>query len=149
MPRYFLTTDAARPYSVGGRSFEFEPVALRGGSWLGILAVDDESAASILASNLPGGVDEISSDYYLGLKKKHSANTPETPAWPTQPPPNPDLTVADRAGVPTDRIIVNPPTTPGGINSTAGITAVTLLTTPESPPNEPLLVQNDRRKKPF
>lgn len=148
MPRYFLTVDAARPYSVGGQAFEFEPVALRGGSWLGVLAVD-EPAASILAANPPGGVDEVDQAYFDGLKKKLSANKPETPAWPTPQPPNPELTVADRAGAPTDRIIVNPPTTPGGINSTAGITAVTLLTTPNSPPNEPLLVQNDRRKKPF
>ena len=68
--RYFLSTSAALPVHVGGFAFEFEPVALRGGSWLGVLAVEDDSAASALASSGIGSVSEIDLAKYDGLKKK-------------------------------------------------------------------------------
>lgn len=44
-----------------------------GGSWLGVLAVDDESAANILASS--DGASEITAQKYDDLKKKRQ--TPE------------------------------------------------------------------------
>lgn len=68
--RYFLTVNASRPYIAGGLTFSFEPVQNRGGSWLGILAVADEAAASTLADAHLEGVEEITDERYTGLKKK-------------------------------------------------------------------------------
>ena len=67
--RYFLNTAAAKPVVAGGYTFEFELVGLRGGSWLGILAVD-EPAASVLAAAHPSNTDEISLEIYNLQKKK-------------------------------------------------------------------------------
>ena len=66
MPRYFKSLGAGRPITLGGRSFTFEPVEPMGGSWAGVLAVDEESAATILA----GAGLEISEARYNELKKK-------------------------------------------------------------------------------
>lgn len=72
MARYFLTfINDARPVSGGGHSFVFEPVSNRGGSWLGVLAVEEDPAASILAGI--EGVEEISFQRYDDLKKKRTA----------------------------------------------------------------------------
>ena len=68
--RYFLTTNASRPVIAGGLTFSFEPVQNRGGSWLGVLAVDEDSAASALAAAGLPGIDEISAERYEGIKKK-------------------------------------------------------------------------------
>lgn len=68
--RYFLTVNASRPYNAGGLTFSFEPVQNRGGSWLGILAVADEAAASTLALARVPDVEEIGIDRYESLKKK-------------------------------------------------------------------------------
>lgn len=68
--RYFETSNATRPYKVGGLAFEFEPIELRGGgSWLGVLAAE-EPAASILASAPFPQVKEISLEDFEALKKK-------------------------------------------------------------------------------
>lgn len=134
--RYFLTTDAARVWTYGGFTFEFEPVRLQGGTWLGILAVDDP-AASILAAAHPDGTDEISEEYYNSQKKKGTAD--QGPAWPRARTPNQAVAVANRVGVPIGQISGSSPSTPVGPSSTAPVTRVTLLTTKASPPSEPLL----------
>lgn len=143
--RYFLTTDAARVYTLGGFSFAFEPVRLQGGSWLGVLAVD-EPAASILASFHPSGTDEISIERYDSLKKKGTAD--QGPGWGRPPRANPALAVADRVGAPIGPTTASPAKVPDH-NSTAHITAVTLLTTSATPPNEPLLGGPPSKRRPF
>lgn len=137
--RYFLNTSAGRPIVAGGETFEFELVGLRGGSWLGILALD-EPRASILAAARPTNTDEISEELYEAQKKKHSAVAPSSRASPTPTSSEPALTVADRVGS------LTPPPVSKDPNSTAGITAVSLMTTPNVPPAEPLLSAAPKRR---
>lgn len=139
--RYFLNTSAARPITAGGETFEFELVGLRGGSWLGILALDDSRAGILAAARAPN-TDEISEEAYIAQKKKHSATEPNYPAWPTPKSPEPALAVADRAGS------LTPPAAskPVDHNSTAGLTAVSLMMTANSPPAEPLLTPAAKRR---
>lgn len=80
--RYFLSINASRPTVAGGFTFTFEPVQNRGGSWLGVLAVEEDSTASTLAGSGAFGVEEISFDRYDGLKKKVSPVTTSTSASP-------------------------------------------------------------------
>jgi hypothetical protein len=70
MARYFTTRNASRPFKAGGLAFEFEPYEQTGGgSWLGVLAVE-EPAASILAGKFTGIIIEIDVDAYEAIKKK-------------------------------------------------------------------------------
>ena len=142
--RYFLNTTAAKPIVAGGFTFRFELVGLRGGSWLGILAVD-EPAASVLAAARPPNTDEITLEIYEHQKKKQSANLPHSPSWPQPTPQEPALAIADRAGLPTSLAASKPV----DHNSTANITAVSLLTTLNSPPAEPLLAQAVGKRRTF
>lgn len=139
--RYFLNTSAARPAVAGGHTFEFELVGLRGGSWLGILAVD-EPAASILAAAHWPNTDEISEELYELQKKKATANQPSSPAWPKPTSTSPSLAVAEPAANRTSLAVSKPV----DHNSTAGISAVSLLTTKNSPPAEPLLAESTKRR---
>lgn len=82
MSRYFLTINASRPYIAGGLTFSFEPVQNRGGSWLGVLAVADEAAASALAGAGLHGVEEISIDRFESLKKKLTGTPDELKGSP-------------------------------------------------------------------
>lgn len=134
--RYFLSTNASRPTTAGGHSFTFEPVALRGGTWLGILAVED-SLAAIISSVQPDQVAEIALDYYESLKKKES----HSPA----PSPNPSPT-------PSEGVRVVEPAAPSSSRRPAPeppakLLPVTLRTTTEQPPPEPLLASTSGRKK--
>lgn len=151
--RYFLNTSAARPAVAGGMTFEFELVGLRGGSWLGILALD-EPGASILAEARWPNTDEITEEVYLIQKKKLSANQPSSPAWPRPSPHQPAVAIADRAGSLTSPAVSDqnfnpgaPPAGPLNPNSISGVSAVSLLTTDHSPPAEPLLSQPPKRRK--
>jgi hypothetical protein len=135
--RYFITTNALRPLVAAGRSFEFEPVSLRGGTWLGILAVDDELAAGILASGA-SGVDEISTERFDGLKKKPTSISPNYRVLPTPPPDQRGVAVAE----PAARRIA--PTTAEPAKPQASIT---LQTTTAQPPFEALLVGAGKTKK--
>lgn len=119
---------------VGDRSFVFEPVEPMGGSWLGVLAVDDESAASYLLAN---GIDEISAEQFEALKKKRmGAGTAQgyvpsrTPQLPRQP--------LEVAASPADRRI-DSVSEPAGGSAANRLGGVTLLTTNKLPPAEPLL----------
>ena len=87
MTRYFITTNASLPYQAGGISFIFEPVAQRGGSWLGVLALDTPSEASILLSAGFSGVAEINEARYDDLKKKLAASRTSSSAPPVRPKP--------------------------------------------------------------
>lgn len=70
MPRYFTTSNATRPYRTGGLAFEFEPYEqIGGGSWFGVLAVDEPAASILAAKNFPQ-VSEIDADAYEAIKKK-------------------------------------------------------------------------------
>ncbi len=146
--RYFLNTSANRPITAGGHSFSFELAGLRGGSWLGILAVD-EPAASILAGALPPNTSEITVERYDSLKKKSSANQGTSPGWPKPTFHDPAQALAERAGRVSTRGAFNEPPVIDH-NSTANITAVSLLTTRNAPPVEPLLaVQGGKSRRPF
>lgn len=142
--RYFLNTAAARPIVVGGFTFEFELVGLRGGSWLGILAVD-EPAASVLANLHPANTDEISLEQYDFQKKKSSATLPLSLSSRRPTQAEPPLTVAEPAANRTSPAASKPV----DHNSTANITPITLLTTFNSPPAEPLLAQPNIKRRGF
>ncbi len=136
--RFFLNTSAAKPITAGGMTFEFELVGLRGGSWLGILAVADDAAASILAAT--DNSEEIPEANYEELKKK-SPTAPTTSNSPrAQPqPPSPSFAVAEPVGRPTASPIVSPSTT---------LTPITLLTTKQEPPVEQLLAPGHKMARP-
>ena len=68
--RYFKTTNASRQYRAGDLAVTFEPADNVGGSWSGLLAVEDNSIASkIVAAGHPQ-ITEITPEQYDGLKKK-------------------------------------------------------------------------------
>jgi hypothetical protein len=70
MLRYFTTRNATRPFKTGGLAFEFEPYEqIGGGSWLGVLAVDDPAASILTEADFPQ-VSEIDADAYEAIKKK-------------------------------------------------------------------------------
>ena len=143
MPRYFICTNASRNYAAGGISFPFEPVALRGGSWLGVLAVDEESAANILLSANFEQVAEVNLERYDSLKKKPVATRTGSPALPTEPVlagvAGPVGRNSGHGGGNTTDLSRNP-------NATSGITGVSLLSGPVNPPHEPLLEQQPTKR---
>lgn len=139
MPRYFQSIVTGRPLEVGGRSFIFEPVEPMGGSWAGVLAVDDESAANILAN---AGL-EITEAVYNRLKKKLPiAETVQgfVPSQTPQLPPQPIVVSAVRA---EDRTSFS-----SKIEEVKPATSVSLSTTNKKPPFDPLLenITPKRRK---
>lgn len=139
--RYFLTTNASRPYVTDGFTFTFEPVQNRGGSWLGVLAVEEDSTASTLASAALVGVDEITLERFDMLKKKVSTTPIGTSASPRPP------RVALPASVGGVRLVEPSARTPGVGNpliprpaKVAVVEAdVALQSTMAQPPAEPLL----------
>jgi hypothetical protein len=146
--RYFLTTNASHPAVTGGFTFVFEPVQNRGGSWLGVLAVEEDSAASTLASAGLVNVAEISFERYDSLKKKvRTAGLPS--AQSASPLPRPRRTaqangaVAGLAGrLGAVRGVGNPmiPNRVAASEQPADILpAVSLQSTSVEPPAEPLL----------
>lgn len=151
--RYFLNTSAAKPVVAEGQTFTFELVGLRGGSWLGILAIE-EPGASILAAARAPNTDEIPLAAYEVQKKKSSVNQPNSPAWPKPTSQGPAFAVAEPAGNRMSRADSSAAFPSAGVgvpdhNSTSGITSVSILTTKNSPPVEPLLANTAKRGKPF
>jgi len=147
--RYFLTTNASRPYIAGGLTFSFEPVQNRGGSWLGVLAVEEDSAASALASAGLIGVDEIIQERYDNLKKKLTG-TPTGSNGSHRP--QRVRTAGDGAvGV----RVVEPPAGARGVGNpliprpapAPVIESVSLQTTSAEPPFEALLTDTSTTKK--
>ena len=143
MSRYFITTNAALNYTAGGRNFPFEPVAQRGGSWLGVLALDTPSDADILLNGGFPQVAEISNEYYDSLKKKPEANQNSLPVSPTRQQPV-GLAVAPVVGRSSGHGAgpVDLSTDP---NSTANFSSVSLLSGDVTPPHEPMLEQQPSR----
>ena len=139
--RYFLTINASHPYIADGLTFLFEPVQNRGGSWLGVLAVEEDSAASALASASLYGVDEITLERYETLKKKLTGTPIGSSASP--PPRRVRTPGANVAGV----RLVEPQAGTRGVGNPliprpAPVVApesVSLQTTEAQPPFEPLL----------
>lgn len=145
MLRYFTSLVTGRPLEVGGRSFIFEPVTPRGGGWLGVLAVEDESAASILAS-FPDRVSEISEEQYDVFKKKRSgqATTPVSAQSPTpQPKPQPLVPSVVLAAPRTNSISTE---VPAAVSESVE-TSVSLKVTDKEPPPEPLLDVAPKKKR--
>ena len=125
--RYFLKTSVTQPLTLAGFTFEFEPVAIRGGSWFGVLAVEDDSAANALAEY---GMDvgEITQARYESEKKKTiqaSLSVPEEQLKQLIEPALPPL--AEPATSHTNRIS----------DDVASLGELT--TTDQSPPREPLI----------
>ncbi len=142
MPRYVQSFGAGRPIEMGGRSFVFDPVEPMGGSWIGILALDDDSGANILAE---AGL-EVTAEAYDRLKKKVRGveTRPGFVPSPTPPklPPQPIVVDAVRA---EDRTSF---TSKAQDPIDPSKKSVELRTTRNKPPVEPLLeeVQPIRRK---
>lgn len=124
-----------------------------GGSWLGVLVVDDESTASYLASY---GTDELTQEAYDRLKKKRQTEATAHGSVPSQtprPPPQPMVGSASRAAVRSD----SSSDAPGGAGAdgTVGIAAgpgktlasITLLTTTKQPPREPVLEMTAAKRR--
>ena len=142
--RYFQSTVTGRPLYVGGRSFIFEPVEPMGGSWLGVLAVDDESSANILAAETVA-VWEITADKYESLKKKLQSTATSRDFAPSQTPQLPPQPLVASAGV-AERQAAS---TTDAVKSApaATVPSVTLATTDKSPPVEPLLESVATKRK--
>jgi hypothetical protein len=70
--RYFESSNANREYKVGGFSYRFDPADNIGGAWSGVLAIENEEAATVLANNLTlfPQIKEITEEEYLEVKKK-------------------------------------------------------------------------------
>lgn len=88
--RYFKTSNASRLYKAGGLSFAFDPMENIGGIWSGVLAVEDDSAAGILAAAKFSQVEEITAEDFDGLKKKPLNRSPSyivSQALPSRPSP--------------------------------------------------------------
>lgn len=139
MPRYFQSLGAGRPINIGGRSFIFEPTEPMGGSWSGVLAVDDESSASILAD---AGL-EISFEQFESLKKKRTTTLTAQGYVPLQRPQSPPLPL---------EASVSPAESRSGSNSNATETvtilpSVELGTTTLKPPAEPALETTVEKRK--
>ena len=144
MPRYFITTNASRPYSAGGIGFTFEPVAQRGGSWLGVLALDNPSDATILLSAGFSQVAEIDETRFDSLKKKLAPSQNNSPVFPGKQKPV-GLAVAPVVGQSSGRGAAGVDLTKDP-NSTAGMSMVALDAAAVSPPHEPLLEQSTARR---
>ncbi len=146
MARYFITTNASLPHATGGTSFTFEPVAQRGGSWLGVLALDTPSDADILLSAGFPQVAEIEQSRYDDLKKKLGVSQTNSHDSPTRQKPV-GLAVAGVVGQNSGHGAspVDPAKDP---NSTANFSAVALMSGEVTPPHEPLLEQQATARKP-
>lgn len=145
MPRYFQSHVTGRalvvPHPSGDRSFIFEPNEPMGGSWLGVLAVDDESAASVLATSEAAW--EIDQAKYEGLKKKRETPGTAQGSVPSPTPRPPPLAMAASAS-PADRPSSSSSDEARGDTAPSGAGAkvppsVSLLTTTRQPPHEPVL----------
>lgn len=139
--RYFLTINASHPYVAGGLTFSFEPVQNRGGSWLGVLAVEEDSAASTLAAAKLFGVEEIGDERFISLKKK-LMGLPDS----LNGSPKPQRVRIPAAAVEGVRVVEPSGRTPGVGNpliqrpaAAPVIEAVTLQSTSAQPPVEPLI----------
>lgn len=142
MPRYFITTNASRPYTSGGQTFTFEPVAQRGGSWLGVLALEEAAEANILLSAGIPQIAEIDAARYDDLKKK-LAGLQTSQSSPPRPKAQPGVAgVVGQSSV-RGASAVDLSKDP---NSTAGFTSVSLLSSAATPPHEPLLEDNGGRR---
>lgn len=141
MPRYFQSHVTGRPLMVGDRSFIFEPVEPMGGSWLGVLAVDDESAANTLARSEAAW--EITQEKFDDLKKKRTGGATPHGFVPSQTPQLPPLRLeaaASPAGPRSGSASEAAAPAPGG-GAKPAIGTVALLTTNKVPPVEPMLEQ--------
>lgn len=144
MPRYFITTNASRNYNAGGFDFPFEPVSLRGGVWLGVLAVDEESKANILLQAGFSEVAEINDARYESLKKKYPERLIDSPTLPGKPLPLEGVAgVVGRSSAHGAGDVGDPAKNP---NATHNLSAVGLLSGEATPPHEPLLEQAPTRR---
>ena len=103
-----------------------------GGSWVGVLAVDDESAASVLAEQ---GY-EITEERYNQLKKKVSPVGIAPAFSPLSLPKAPPSAIVESVGRAADRTAFNSEPAP---KAEVAVGGVVLATTTKQPPFEPLL----------
>lgn len=144
MTRYFQSLGAGRPVNYGGQSFIFEPVETMGGSWSGVLAVDDESAASILAAS---GL-EITAQQYDALKKKATGAQTARASVPSQMPPRmPPLPMVESASPAGARSGSSSEAKAEGEVAVPVAPAIELTTTRKAPPRDPLLEMVEPKRK--
>lgn len=141
--RYFLTSNANLPYTAGGFAFTFEPVVIRGGSWLGVLAVAEDAAASALAASGINQVEEITLEQYEAVKKKTTAGPSNFPSSQNNRNEPEAVRPQVRVAEPAERLT--------GLPSAAddiahGVNPITLLARNLNPPDEPLLVETAKGK---
>lgn len=142
--RYFLTINASHPYVAGGLTFSFEPVQNRGGSWLGVLAVAEDAAASALAEAKLFGVEEIGDERYTSLKKKQKGIPDGLNGSPTPQRVRTPGAVVEGVRLVEPQVgtrgVGNPliPSKPAAAAAPV-VEAVTLQSTSAEPPAEPLL----------
>lgn len=152
MTRYFQAFVTARPVEAGGQSFIFERIEPMGGSWLGVLAVDDPVAANKLAE-AGYEIDEARYDALkkkvAGVEKRNDFVRSRTPQLPPQPlalnasPAEPRGNSGDNAsgvemGVGSSEMADAPK---------APLPSVSLKTTSKKPPAEPILEQGERKPR--
>lgn len=142
--RYFQSPVVNRPLLVGGQSFIFEPCEPMGGSWLGVLALD-EPGASILGDYAAGGTPtcwEITQEQYDNAKKKTGTTVADSKGFPRRlpsPPPVPAAVAAAAAATSSPS---------AGDDGVRDHPSVALQYTDQEPPVEPLLqVASERRRK--
>jgi hypothetical protein len=75
--RYFFSENADRPIFVGSTRYTFEIVARIAGTSQGVLAIEDDKAAALLADAAARGIEEISAEAYAEAieKKKRSPHS--------------------------------------------------------------------------
>lgn len=131
--RFLINTSAGKPLVAGGFTFDFELVGHRGGSWFGILAVEDSAASALLALGLPT-IGEITEQAYDSQKKKSpQADQPSRPSaqpWQTTRPRQ-GQAVAERVGSLIAPLQVSKPS--------SVIESATLKSAEIHPPEEELL----------
>lgn len=145
MTRYFQAFVTSRPVEVDGQAFIFERVEPMGGSWLGVLALDDESSANKLAA---AGF-EIGAEQYAELKKKATEAQRPASTLSRQPTPPPQPLVGNVA-----HVVLPGSSGAESVTGNAGeaapvvkpLASVSLLTTRNKPPAEPLLDAPAERK---
>jgi len=144
MERYFQAFVTTRPVEAGGQLFTFERVEPMGGSWLGVLAVDDESAANKLAE---AGM-EISKERYDQLKKKVTgvASRPVSALSRTPlPPPVPLVESANRAVASGSSGVEAPVAAEAPVR--APLVSVDIKVTQLKPPAEPPIDSVEPKKR--
>lgn len=115
MTKYYLYANATRRFNVLGYIFSFDVVEQFGGSWIGVLQLDDAGAQDALATFAARtGISEITEDEYNAQIKKKTPSIVYSKSSLQPPPPHLQLAPGAAAVVinPTRPLTVKPITAP-------------------------------------